>query len=189
MSIYDRLMEPLETRVLAGMRRELISYAYGDVLELGAKTGANFQYYNPARVNRLIASDLRLDPAIYVHAPAFVSFQECSAERLPFPDATFDTVVETLVFCTVGDVTAAIKEIRRVLKSGGLFLHLDHGLPASPTLAAVFRGINLFWPHFTGGCNLTRQPHSLIAASGFKYERQENDSAEIFRWGVARKID
>lgn len=189
MNIYDRLMKPLETRVLADMRRELITYAYGDVLELGAKTGANFSYYDSERVSSLIASDLRLDPAIYENAPAFVSFQECSAERLPFPDATFDTVVETLVFCTVGDVPAAIKEVRRVLKNGGLFLHLDHGLPASPTLATVFRGMNLFWPHFTGGCNLTRQPHSLIAATGFKHERQKSDSAGIFRWGVARKID
>lgn len=187
MSIYDRLMKPLEARVLADMRRELIGYAYGDVLELGAKTGSNFKYYDSKRITSLIASDLRLDPAIYENAPAFVSFQECSAERLPFPDATFDTVVETLVFCTVSNVAAAIKEIRRVLKSGGLFLHLDHGLPTSPTLAAAFRGMNLLWPHFTGGCNLTRQPHRMIAAAGFKYDREGSDNAGIFRWGVARR--
>lgn len=187
MGLYDRFMAPLERRVLDGLRRELIGMAAGDVLELGAKTGANFPYYPLDRIGLLVVSDLTLEPPIYRNAPKMAVFQACSALSLPFADESFDTVVETLVFCSVGDLQLAVHEVWRVLRPGGRLLHLDHILPSKPAMAMLFRLLNLFWPRLTGGCNLTRDPGQQIMARGFLPELTLQDSSGIFFGGVARK--
>ncbi len=187
MGFYDLFMGPLERRLLNGMRRELIGLAAGDVLELGAKTGANFPYYRLDRLEKLVVSDLTLEPSIYHNAPRMAVFQECSALSLPFADESFDTVVETLVLCSVGDLRQAVREVWRVLRPGGHFLHLDHGLPAASSLAIIFRLLNLLWPHLTGGCNLNRDAKQQIVSCGFRPELALQDGSGIFSGGVARK--
>ena len=187
MTFYDLFMAPFEKSILAKARRELIANAHGNVLELGTKTGANFKYYRLAQITSLTATDLVLDPEVYRNAPSNVTFQGCSVEDLPYPGGTFDTAVETLILCTVKNVPAAIAEVYRVLKPGGLFLYLDHGLPTSPRMAQLFHVINHVWPYLTGGCNLTRRTEQQIEAAGFVLERRGGDRKQIFRWGVARK--
>lgn len=187
MTCYDLFMAPFERVFLARARRALISNAYGKVLELGTKTGANFQYYLMEQIDSLTATDLVLDPGIYRHANKGVSFRECSAEDIPYPDATFDTVVETLILCSVTSVPKAVAEIRRVLKPGGIFLYLDHGLPVSPSLARLFHAVNRVWSHLTGGCNLNRRTEQQIESAGFVLEQHGSDGQLVFRWGVARK--
>lgn len=187
MSLYDLLMAPIERRVLIGMRRELIGRASGDVLELGAKTGANFAYYRLNQLQSLVVSDLALDRSIHRNAPEMAIFRECSALSLPFADSSFDTVVETLVFCSVEDLAQAVREVYRVLRPGGRLLYLDHGLPTAPVLAGLFRWLNLLWPHLTGGCNLDRNVRQQIAGHGFRHELLRHDNSGIFTCGVASK--
>src|SRR3954452_25441840 len=123
---YDRFMAGAEKAGLHDMRRELLATARGRTLEIGAGTGANVELY-PAAVTELVLAEpaepmaRRLEAkhpqATVVHAPA---------EELPFEDDSFDTVVSTLVLCTVVDPDRAIGEIARVLKPDGQLLLLEH---------------------------------------------------------------
>src|SRR5512146_838915 len=128
-SIYDRFTAGAEQAGLRAHRERLLSGARGRVLEIGAGTGANLPFYRTAEsvtvaepeaaMARRLARRIREQPRAIemLHAPA---------DRLPVPDAQFDTVVSTLVLCTVPDQAAALRELRRVLKPGGTLLFLEH---------------------------------------------------------------
>jgi len=188
MSIYDILMSPLEKRILGDLRRSLIPRARGQVLEIGVGTGVNFPNYDWQKITAFTALDLQVDPAARHRAPALVRFLAGTAERLPFADGSLDTVVATLVFCTVPDLPTTLAEIRRVLKTDGSLLFIDHVLPEDKKMAALFRTANRVWPHLAHGCNLTRGIHREIAAAGFSIAPAGSAAHQIFRWGVARPL-
>lgn len=127
---YDRQMARAEEAGFAAIRARLLVQAAGRVLEIGAGTGLNLRHYSEAvteltltepepamlrRLDRTAAESNR--PVTVLRAPA---------EDLPFDDATFDTVVSTLVLCGVPDQPRAVREIRRVLKPGGHLLFAEH---------------------------------------------------------------
>ena len=127
---YDRLIAGTEAAGLAEIRSRLLAGATGDVLEVGAGTGRNLPYYgtsvrsltltdpDPSMLRRLErASRCARRPTTVLRAPA---------EDLPFDDATFETVVSTLVLCGVSDQPRAAREIKRVLKPGGHLLFVEH---------------------------------------------------------------
>ena len=161
--------------------------AFGNVLEIGYGTGVNFQYYNSESIKNLSAIDIQPTSSAKAKATFPVDFFEGRAESLPFADELFDTVVETLVFCSVEDLDKAISEVLRVLKSGGLFIFIDHVLPENKELASLFKATNIVWPKIAGGCNLTREPHKLIQAAGFVIMQSCSSSHGVFRWGIGRK--
>ncbi len=161
MNIYDLLISPLEMSLLSKIRKELISCARGDILEIGVGTGVNFKYYSYNSINTLTAINMDFNKQAQKRAPSFVTFLNSPAEKLPFKSQSFDTVIETLVLCSVKDISKVIAEIERVLKPGGFFIFLDHALPTSPRIATIFKGLNLFWPHISGGCNLNREIFKL----------------------------
>lgn len=187
MNIYDAVMKPLEKNILANIRKDLMPRAFGDVLELGVGTGANFKYYDPARIKSFTALDIRLKSVAGSRAGFPVGFVEGRAERLPFSDNHFDTAVETLVFCSVRDLQVSVGEVFRVLKPGGILIFIDHEKPPEGRLASAFGAVNLLWPKIAGGCNLTREPHKLIEAVGFAVEESGCAGRDIFHWGIARK--
>ncbi|KKL48863.1 hypothetical protein LCGC14_2321240, partial [marine sediment metagenome] len=122
-AIYDRLTAPAERSYMRTIREEIVGGAKGRVLELGAGTGASFPYYND-HAEQVIATEP--DPymlerarrrAEEVERP--IEVRQASAEELPFDDASFDTVVSTLVMCSVSDPLRALSEVRRALVSGG----------------------------------------------------------------------
>jgi len=114
------------------LRREALAAARGRVLDVGFGTGGNVPFFPPD-----VVSVVGLDPNPGVEKRAQrriraatipIELRIGAGERLPFPDASFDTVVTTLVLCSVGDPAATLKEIRRVLAPGGRYLLLEHGL-------------------------------------------------------------
>ena len=184
---YDALMAPLEKRWLTKYRALLMAYANGDVLEIGFGTGANLNYYLPEKIKSLVALDVDQQKLIRDSANIEVNYVAGSAEKMPFEDNCFDTVVETLVFCSVSDLEASVSEVLRVLKPGGKFIFMDHVLPEENLLATLFKGANIVWHHIAHGCSLTREPHRVIE----KYDLVVIDSGTfangIFRYGVIEK--
>lgn len=187
MTIYDLFMTPLENRILSRIRSNIISKAYGSVLEIGYGTGANFRYYNPALISQLYALELCTNDIAKSKASFSVEFSEGRAEMLPFEAAFFDSVVETLVLCSVENLSESIGEVFRVLKPGGFFIFIDHVLPERKGLASLFKATNIFWPRIAGGCSLTREPHKAIEAAGFSIEESGSSGFDVFRWGIAKK--
>jgi ubiquinone/menaquinone biosynthesis C-methylase UbiE len=129
-AVYDRLTAGAEAAGLSKRREELLAAARGRVLEIGAGTGANLAFY-PAAVQSLTLAEperpmvKRLARRV-AGQTRIASIVDAPAEQLPFPDASFDTVVVTLVLCTVTDPARALGEIRRVLAPGGRLLFLEH---------------------------------------------------------------
>lgn len=187
MEIYDVLMAPLENRWLAKHRGLLMAHAAGNVLEVGFGTGVNLKHYDPLKVKSLTALDVDSHKAIGDTAGFNITYVTGQAEALPFDDESFDTVVETLVFCSVSNLEASISEVLRVLKPGGKFIYMDHVLPEHSLLAGIFKGLNLVWPHIACGCNLTREPHRLIEQCRLDSKESGAFANGVFRYGVVEK--
>jgi ubiquinone/menaquinone biosynthesis C-methylase UbiE len=170
-SIYDRFMAGTEDAGLRAHRRQLLTAARGRVLEIGAGTGANLPFYGEA-VTALTCAEpeepmsRRLAQRIATQSRA-VEILAASAERLPVADAQFDTVVSTLVLCTVPDQARVLGELRRVLKPGGTLLFLEHVRSDDPKVAAWQDRLNGFNRLVAYGCNCNRATVAAIRAAGF----------------------
>jgi ubiquinone/menaquinone biosynthesis C-methylase UbiE len=131
-AFYNRMMgQTFVRQMFDPLRRETAGQAHGLVLEVGAGGGQNFSFYDPSRVVRVEA--VEPDEAMLVEArrrltaaPIPVTLTRAPVEALPFPDAHFDSVVVTLVLCSVRDPERGLREIWRVLKPGGTLLLLEH---------------------------------------------------------------
>src|SRR3954462_9766551 len=154
-AMYDRMLAGTEKAGLADMRKDLLSRAQGDVLEIGAGTGVNLDYYGPAQRLVLTEPEEPMVRRLRSHAQGKSGGAEvvqAPAESLPFPDDTFDTAVATLALCTVGDADRAIGELRRVLRPGGQLLFLEHVRSDDPKLAKWQDRLLPLWKRFGHGC-------------------------------------
>lgn len=169
---YDRFLLIGELRGMRRLRRELVGQAHGRVLELGAGTGLNMEYYSD--VERLVLSEpepgmaKRLEQR-FNHSAVSGEVVSAPAEQLPFEDGSFDTVVATLVFCTVTDPPAALRETRRVLAPGGRLLFIEHvrgdaGSRLERWQDRVYRP----WRAFAYGCRCNQSTLDLIDQAGFR---------------------
>ena len=169
-AVYDAAMWPAERFAVGAWRRRLAARAHGRVLEIGAGTGSQFGWYAPGAV----VTALEPDPGMAGRArrratlaAARVEVVEGRAERLPFPDAAFETAVSVFSLCTVDDQAAALAELRRVLVPGGTLLLLEHvHLPWQPGRALQSIAAPA-WAAVAGGCRLDRDTLSGVRASGF----------------------
>jgi ubiquinone/menaquinone biosynthesis C-methylase UbiE len=157
--------------LLVRYRRELLARAHGDVLEIGFGTGLNLPYY-PKRVHRLTAVDPnpgmhRLAQKRVRRSGIEVDQRVLSSERLPFEDNRFDCAVSTFTLCSIEDVAQALREVYRVLKSGGTFLFLEHGLSPEPKVQKWQRRLNWLQVRFANGCHLDRNMRALVATQPF----------------------
>ena len=178
-AVYDRMLASAEKGGLRKMRSELLRDATGRTLELGAGTGHNLDHY-PAAVTELVltepdrfmATRLRRHVAAAPPAPAAVEVVDAPAERLPFDDASFDTVVSTLVFCTVRDPERAASEVGRVLRPDGALLYLEHvRSPDGAGLARWQDRVERPWGWFAGGCHPNRPTYETLPEAGLVVER------------------
>lgn len=186
-NIYDRLMKPLESKWLNEYRKLIMPYAHGNVLEVGFGTGVNLKHYDFSSIQSFTALDLDSKKELTPKTNYPITYINGEVENLPFEDNSFDTIVETLVLCSVKDMNKAISEIFRVLKPGGTFIFIDHVLPEKPLMANAFKGVNFIWNHFTGGCNLTRQPHLILDKYNLNFIEKGSFANNIFRYGVVSK--
>src|SRR5439155_19115331 len=130
-AVFDRLSAPMERGFMREVRTDLVGGARGRVLEIGCGTGASFPYYG-ASATEIVATEP--DPYMLERARKraeevgrAIDIRQAPAEDLPFADGSFDTVVSTLVLCTVRDPAAALAEVRRVLEPGGELHFCEHG--------------------------------------------------------------
>jgi ubiquinone/menaquinone biosynthesis C-methylase UbiE len=159
---------------IAGMRRRrraLLAEARGRVVEIGAGTGLNIAHY-PDSVDELVLTEpepgmrRKLARSLRRHRRAALIF-DVPAERLPLADASVDTVVSTLVLCTVDNPCGALREIARVLRPGGQLLFIEHVRANSRTLADWQDRLLRPWRGFAGGCECNRPTLELMRACGF----------------------
>lgn len=141
--------------------------AHGLVLEIGAGDGVNLAYYHSDA--QVIATEPDAESLELISDyEDNVTLAQVSAEELPFPDATFDAVVGTLVFCTIPDAPRALDEVKRVLKPGGSLRLVEHVRAKNAFGRTLMRVANPAWHWFTGGCNMNRDTLSAVRAAGFQ---------------------
>lgn len=170
--LYDPFLLMGELRGLRRLRAEVVSEAHGRVLELGAGTGLNVRYYSG--VERLVLSEpepgmaKRLEHRLKRSAVTG-EVVSAPAEQLPYDDGSFDTVVATMVFCTVSDPHAALRETRRVLARDGRLLFIEHVRgDAGSRLEHWQDRCCSPWRAFAYGCRCNQRTPELIGESGLR---------------------
>jgi ubiquinone/menaquinone biosynthesis C-methylase UbiE len=175
-------MADVERAGLAEMRADVLARASGRALEIGGGTGLNLSCY-PAAVDSLTVTEpdpfmaKRLRAKVVASPPPDfqVEVVEAGAERLPFGDDSFDTVVSTLVFCTVDDPDAAAAEVRRVLAHGGRLLLLEHIRdPEEGRLGRWQDRLERPWGWFAAGCHPNRDTAETLRRAGFTLELESD---------------
>lgn len=172
--IYDIAMKPLEKMRFERIRANLVRQAQGKVLEIGFGTGANFHYYQD--VERVDA--IEPNPAMSkqankriqkTHTPIYT--YQAKAEELPFEDNRFDTIVATLVFCTIPDPEKALQEIRRTCKVGAKILLFEHVKMDQKMMGKTQEALTPVWRKMCDGCHLNRDTLKLVKQSGLEVQK------------------
>ncbi|HXS32586.1 MAG TPA: class I SAM-dependent methyltransferase [Solirubrobacterales bacterium] len=178
-ALYDRGLKATEEAGLQEMRRETLAGASGRTVDVGAGTGVNADLF-PSAVSELVL--VEPDPHMFKKlrgklegSGEGVSSIEAPAERLPFADGSVDTIVFTLVLCTVPDPRAALAEAARVLRPGGKLLFVEHVRSRHPDLARWQDRLERPWRFLADGCHCNRDTVAMIEASPFELEQVEHD--------------
>jgi ubiquinone/menaquinone biosynthesis C-methylase UbiE len=184
MGLYSRYIFPrlcdwtLNNSIVAECRREILRHAGGEILEIGFGTGLNLLNY-PPEVRKITT----VDPHVGMHRLAQKRIRQAgiavdqyvlSSERLPFEDRRFDSIVSTFTLCSVDAVEKALGELYRVLKPGGRFLFLEHGLSPEPRIQKWQRRLNWLQMRLGDGCRLDREIGALVRAQPFATVETEN---------------
>ena len=186
---YDRDMGRWDRVAFGESRRWLCAQAAGEVLEVAIGTGLNLPHY-PAEIR---LTGVEWSPPMLAQARRRaeelgrpVTLQEADAQALPFPDASFDTVVCTLSLCAIPDDRRAVAEMVRVLRPGGRLLLLDHVAGSSRPVRTVQRLLELVTVP-AGGEHFLRRPFELVQAAGLHIERHDRFKLGIVERLAARK--
>jgi SAM-dependent methyltransferase len=177
---YEPFLWLGERSGMAARRQRLLAGARGAVLEIGAGTGLNLPHY-PAGLDRLVLSEPdphmleRLRTRLARERPEAETIQ-AGAERLPVPDESFDTVVATLVLCTVPDPEGALTEVRRILRAGGSLLLVEHVRSEHPRWGRWQDRLQRPWSALADGCRPNCRTGELLDAAGFDLSGLEPSS-------------
>jgi len=177
-SWYERNILPFMIDLGCGVkpvrrqRAKVVPRARGRVLEVGIGSGLNAPYYDRSRVSAIVG----LDPSGAMRQRAEqrvreaglqVEFVGLSAEKIPQPDASFDSVLITYTLCSIPDPLAALAEMRRVLKPEGRLIFCEHGRAPDASVRRWQDRLTPLWRRIGGGCHLNRDIPGLLAAGGF----------------------
>lgn len=169
------VIQSMRQRLWSAPRRRVLSSAAGDVLEIGFGAGANLPFY-PDHIRRLTAIEPDVDFGNHARkaiaaSPIDVDLHPHAAEALPFADDSFDCVVSTLTLCSLADPARALHEIQRVLKPGGRFVFMEHGLADHPHVRRWQHRLTPVFNAIACGCHLNRDISALIDAARFRNVR------------------
>lgn len=179
MGLYDRYILPRVLDLACGVsavrkqREKVVPKAHGRVLEIGVGSGLNLEHYDPSRIEVLIGLDpspelRRMAERRAQKAKLEVEWLGLEAERIPLDDASIDSIVITYTLCTIPDTTAALSEMRRVLKPGGELHFSEHGRAPHPDVARFQDRLTPYWKKFSGGCALNRDIPALLREAQFE---------------------
>lgn len=176
---YDEIADQYEKKVwfdqhvlgVARLKKKLLSKANGKVLEVACGTGQNLQFFAPN--SDITAVDLspkmlEIARANVIEHRLNVNFAVMDAEKLEFPDGSFDTVVSTLSTCTFPNPLKALDEIKRVCRPNGLILLLEHGHSSLPWLAKYQDRHEYQHYEDHAGCRWNQDPLDLVQSAGIK---------------------
>ena len=169
-AVYDALSRAADAAGMAERRRRLLATARGAVLEIGGGTGLNLRHYGRDVEGVVVlepdaAMRKRMEPNLGA-APVPVELRDESIEDADLEPGSFDTIVCTLVLCTVPDQARALDKIRRVLRPGGHLLFLEHVRDIG-IRSRVQRVATPVWRRLAAGCNLDRDTVNAIRDAGF----------------------
>jgi ubiquinone/menaquinone biosynthesis C-methylase UbiE len=204
MGFYARVIFPrlcdwmMNDPRMAALRGEALSHVKGNVLEIGFGTGLNLAHYRQA-----VFSVTTVDPNSgmgrlaqkRIAASAIpVDRRVASGEELPLANESFDCVVSTWTLCSIPEVNRALREIHRVLKPGGSFVFLEHGLSDDPRIQRWQRRLNPIQRRIGDGCRLDLdveaavrgQPFAEVHIERFLMERTPRTHGTMYR-GTALK--
>jgi ubiquinone/menaquinone biosynthesis C-methylase UbiE len=195
--VYPYLVDKLgDPPPIKEVRQQIIPWAQGIVLEIGAGSGANFSYYDPAKVSKLYA--LEPNPRMIqlarrkAHHKLNIEFIDLPGERIPLKDRMIDTVVSTFTLCTIPGIEEAIQGIARVMKANGKLIFFELGHSPDPTVQRWQKRLEPFVRRLFQGLYLTRDIPTLIRSGGFEIEQMEQGDLVDFPksltycwWGTA----
>lgn len=177
MGIYSNVIFPrfLNSFMSSGQfkkqRSKLLASVSGDILEIGFGTGLNLEFY-PDHVRKITAIDPnagmgRIAQRNMAKSGIEVDSRILSGENLPIEDQSFDSVVCTWTLCSIPDAQAALREVRRVLRPGGRFFFVEHGLAPEPKVAKWQHRLTPIQKVIGDGCHLNRPIDTMITGEGF----------------------
>lgn len=186
--LTDKLLGSKEVRKL---RRRAVDGLAGEVVEIGFGSGLNVPLY-PSEVTTVYA----VDPSMVARdisrkrvdaSPVPVKFVGLDGAQLPIDDAAVDAALSTFTLCTIPDVVSALGEVHRVLRPGGKFHFLEHGLCPDPTVAKRQHRYNGVQQRLAGGCHLDRPIDALVREAGFDITELAHDQMPgpkfLLPWG------
>lgn len=176
--IFPRLLDSVMSKSpFSQYRKKLLAEVSGEVLDIGFGTGLNLPYY-PPNIQKLTAIDVNPGMNAIAHKRLSnfsfnIDLQQLNGEHLPMGDRTFDTVVSTWTLCSIANIEQALREIYRVLKPGGKFLFIEHGLSADPKVQVWQNRLTPVQKIIADGCHLNRNIEQLIAAENLQIMQLE----------------
>lgn len=188
-TLYDLVNAFAEHRILRPSRCELLAGLSGDMVDVGAGTGANFPCY---RADAHVLA-LEPDPSMAQRAKAKcettsarIELQVADDHRLEaLPPNSFDVAILTLVLCTVEDPAATLRRVRRVLKANGILILIEH-VRSSGRVGRLQDRITPFWELIAGGCHLNRNTGATVVAAEF--DVKELQAKRLSRFSPIQKL-
>ncbi|WP_320046493.1 class I SAM-dependent methyltransferase [uncultured Ilyobacter sp.] len=186
--MYDNLMNVLEKKKLRNERKILLENIRGKIIELGAGTGVNFEFYTDNEVIAVEPDEVLNAEAQKKIGSKNIKIISAFAEELPFEDNTFDTVLITLALCTIPNPEKALKEAERICKRGGQLLILEHIKNENRFLFSLQNILTPVWKKFAMGCHLNRDTLSFIKNNNFEQVSLKYFWGNNFVSGVFKNI-
>lgn len=196
--VLPRMIEAAcSQKPMTELREQYVPRASGDVLEIGIGSGLNLAHYS-SRVTSIIGLDPAPELTVRARQRAQaiavpVEVLEVSGEEIPADDARYDSLVCTWTLCSIPNVYAALREMRRVLKPGGRFYFIEHGRAPEPKVVRWQHRLEPLWKKIGGGCHLSRRADELIQDAGFSLPERSTGYqpgpkfAAFMTHGVAQK--